>query len=163
MKEIVTIGISEFKVASAPRIIVTYGLGSCIGIAIHDPLTQSGALAHTLLPTFPTGMTPPPVKSAKYTDLAVDIMVEELLKIGCAANRLVAKLAGGASMFDPLYQTFRGNIGQRNVETARYALGRHGIAVVAEDTGADYGRSVEFHTATGAMVIRALQGPGKTI
>lgn len=162
MKEIVTIGISEFKVASAPKIIVTYGLGSCIGIAIHDPLTQSGALAHTLLPTVPTGMTLP-VKNAKYTDLAVDIMVEELLKIGCAANRLVAKLVGGASMFDPLYQTCRGSIGQRNVEAAHYALGRYGIAVVAEDTGADYGRSVEFHTDTGAMVIRALQGPGKTI
>ena len=162
MKEIVTIGISEFKVASAPKIIVTYGLGSCIGIAIHDPVTQSGALAHTLLPAAPTGMTLP-VKNAKYTDLAVDIMVEELLKIGCAANRLVAKLAGGASMFDPLCQTFRGSIGQRNVEAAHYALGRHGIAVVAEDTGADYGRSVEFHTDTGAMVIRALQGPGKTI
>jgi chemotaxis protein CheD len=162
MKEIVTIGISEFKVAFAPKIIVTYGLGSCIGIAIHDPVTQSGALAHALLPTIPTGMTLP-VKSAKFTGLAVDIMVEELLKIGCAANRLVAKLAGGASMFDHLHQTFHGSIGQRNVEAARNALGRHGIEVVAEDTGADYGRSVEFHTATGAMVIRALQVPGKTI
>lgn len=162
MGEVITIGISEFRVARAPGIIITYGLGSCVGIAIHDPAARIGALAHTLLPAVPEGMTLP-LKSAKFTDMAVDLMVEELLKSGCAADRLVAKLAGGASMFDPFYHTFRGDIGRRNVETAHNALARHGIAVAAEDTGADYGRTVEFHTATGEMVIRALQGPGKTI
>ncbi|MBT0651506.1 chemotaxis protein CheD [Geomobilimonas luticola] len=162
MGELTIIGLSEYGFAAAPGILMTYGLGSCIGIALYDPELRMGSLAHTLLPTSHEG-TLPPVKSAKFTDLAINYMVEELVKSGCAKERLVAKLAGGASMFDSQYRSFRGDIGQRNVDSAKYTLAGHGIPLLAEDTGGDYGRTVEFHVSSGLMLIKAMQKPSKTI
>lgn len=162
MGELTIIGLSEYGVAAAPGILMTYGLGSCTGIAIYDPELRMGSLAHTLLPTSHEG-TLPPVRSAKFTDLAINYMVEELVKSGCAKERLVAKLAGGASMFDTQYRSFRGDIGQRNVDSAKKTLAVHGIPLLAEDTGGDYGRTVEFHVSSGLMLIKAMQKPSKTI
>ena len=162
MSETITIGITEAKVATAPAILVSYGLGSCIAIALYDPETKVGGLAHPLLPepvAEPAGST----LSAKYTNHAVDLLLAELLENGCALPRVVAKLAGGASMFDSLYQNFRAVVGERNLAAAKEALERHGIPIVAEDTGGDFGRSVEFNTATGKMVIRALHQATKII
>ncbi|GFE57275.1 chemotaxis protein CheD [Geobacter sp. AOG1] len=162
MAELTIIGLSEYGFASSPGVLMTYGLGSCIGIALYDPELRMGSLAHTLLPVSHEG-TQSTVKSAKFTDLAIDIMVEELVKSGCAKERLVAKLAGGASMFDSQYRSFRGDIGQRNVDSAKKTLAGHGIPLLAEDSGGDYGRTVEFHTSSGLMLIKAIQKPSKTI
>lgn len=162
MSRIISVGISDFKVAAAPTILMTYGLGSCVGIALYDPVALTGGLAHTLLPA-PVRDLESVQKSAKFTCWAVDLMVEELAKCGCAIDRLVAKLAGGATMFESQYRTTHGGIGERNVAAARAALERCGIPLVAEDTGDDYGRSLEFNTATGAIMVRALQRPIKQI
>lgn len=158
MSRIISVGISEFRVAIAPTIMVTYGLGSCVGIALYDPQERVGGLAHTLLPA-PVRDALKGEKSAKFTCWAVDLMVEEMVKCGCAPGRLVAKLAGGATMFEAQYRPTYGGIGERNVAAAKEALERMGIPLVAEDTGEDYGRSLEFHTSTGIIVVRALQRP----
>ncbi|BDV41358.1 putative chemoreceptor glutamine deamidase CheD 3 [Geotalea uraniireducens] len=162
MSRIISVGISEFRVASAPVVLMTYGLGSCVGIALYDPLMQTGALAHTLLPA-PVRESDAIDRTAKFTCWAVELMVEALINSGCAAERLVAKLAGGATMFEPQQRTTHGGIGERNVASARAALERSGIPLVAEDTGDDYGRSLEFNTATGIIMVRALQKPIKQI
>ncbi len=158
MSLIISVGISEHKVALAPAVLVTYGLGSCVGIALYDPHVRAGGLAHTLLPA-PVRNVEGTEKTAKFTCWAVDLMVEELVKCGCAPGRLVAKLAGGATMFEPKYRSAHGGIGERNVTTAKAALERCGIPLVAEDIGEDYGRSLEFNTATGIIMVRALQQP----
>lgn len=158
MSKIVSVGISEFRIAAAPTILTTYGLGSCVGIALFDPVALTGGLAHTLLPT-PARASEKTEKTAKFTCWAVELMVEELIKNGCASERLVAKLAGGAKMFEHHYKLSPGGIGERNVASARAALELYGIPLVAEDTGDDYGRSLEFHTTTGLLVVRALQRP----
>ncbi|WP_306536451.1 chemotaxis protein CheD [Geobacter sp.] len=162
MSKIISVSISEFKVAIAPAVLVTYGLGSCVGIALYDPEARTGGLAHTLLPA-PVRDTQGVEKSAKFTCWAVDLMVDELVKCGCAPERLVAKLAGGATMFESQYRSTHGGIGERNVAAAKAALERCGIPLVAEDTGGDYGRSLEFNTATGIIMVRALQQPIKQI
>lgn len=148
--------------AFTPSVLVTYGLGSCVGIALYDPVALTGGLAHTLLPA-PVRDVEGVQRSAKYTCWAVELMVEELLKCGCASDRLVAKLAGGATMFEPRYRTTHGGIGERNLAAAKAALDQCGIPLVAEDTGEDYGRSLEFSTATGVITVRALQRPLKQI
>jgi chemotaxis protein CheD len=162
MSNLQTIGISEYKIAMAPAVLVSYGLGSCVGIALYDSVLKCGALAHTLLPTRPSVISHGS-NSAKYTDEAIEIMVSALLENGCAVERLVAKLAGGASMFEPVYKSFRGEIGERNVATAKSCLAKHGIPLIGEDTGQDYGRTIEFHTTTGALLIKSLQRPGRTL
>lgn len=162
MSDHISIGISEFAIAEAPAFLVTYGLGSCVAIALYDPERRIGAMAHTLLPSPPSERSPDS-KSPKYTSSAVELMVEELGKRGCAAGRVVAKLAGGACMFNTLCKSFRGVIGDRNVAEAKAALEKYGIPLLSEDTGGDYGRTIEFCTATGNMLVKALQRPNKTI
>ena len=162
MSKIVSVGISEHRVASAPVVLVTYGLGSCVGIVLHDADARTGGLAHTLLPA-PVRDVQGIEKTAKFTCWAVELMGEDLVKCGCAPERLVAKLAGGATMFESQYRSTHGGIGERNVAAAKEALERSGIPIVAEDTGGDYGRSLEFNTATGIIMVRALQQPIKQL
>lgn len=159
---IITIGISEIAVTGAPGVLVSYGLGSCVAIALYDAEKRIGALAHPLLPE-PAGKNNIMAKSSKYVSHAVDLMVEELAERGCATGRLVAKLVGGAVMFDSPYNRYREAIGQRNLEAAVSALARHAIPIVAQDTGDDYGRTLEFYTETGTIVVKAVQQPVRNI
>jgi chemotaxis protein CheD len=158
----VPVGIAEMKVGRAPDILVTYGLGSCVGIVVYDPAAAVGALAHILLPA-PRG-DDPSSSPAKFSSTAVGFMVEELTsKEGCVRERLVAKLAGGAHMFDTILASSRAGIGERNVLAAREALVRCGIPLLAEETGGDFGRTIEFDPGTGELRVRSLKGESKTI
>lgn len=151
----IVVNIADFAVASGESVLVTSGLGSCVAVAIHDPATGIAGLAHVLLPS--AGFGPPSIHPAKYADAGVALLAEELRRRGAAQNRLVAKLAGGARMFAALLPSGI-NMGQRNIDATRKALYKLNIPVVAEDVGGEYGRSVRFVAATGAMTVRSLVG-----
>lgn len=154
MPETLVVGIGEYIACTAPSRLVSYGIGSCAGIAIYDASKRMGALAHTLLPDSRHSMLQE--QSAKYTDIAIEQMLAQLLKSGCDRKMLVAKLAGGATMFDTLYRSGQTGIGERNIEAARAALARHSIPVAAEDVGGTIGRSMFFDLESGLVTIRTL-------
>ncbi len=149
------VGISQFRVAQAPALLVAHGLGSCVGIALYDPRPRLGALAHTLLPTLRPGLENS--RPGKFVDTAICAMVEELLGRGAKRERLRAKVAGGANMFEQHFATDEG-VGARNARSARETLARLGIPLLAEDTGGAYGRTLEFDLATGAIQVRTIRG-----
>lgn len=151
----IVVNIADFAVASGGSVLVTSGLGSCVAVALHDPATGIAGLAHVLLPS--AGFGPPSIHPAKYADTGVALLAEELRRRGAAQNRLVAKLAGGARMFAALLSSGV-NMGQRNIDATRKALYKLNIPVVAEDVGGEYGRSVRFVAATGALTVRSLAG-----
>jgi chemotaxis protein CheD len=106
-------------------------LGSCVGIALYDPETKIGGLAHVMLPSFRRGGG----EKSKYADTAVPALLESLLSKGGSPRRVVAKLAGGANVLrttngEPTYQ-----IGRANIESATHALGEHGVELLWQDTG----------------------------
>ena len=145
------VGIAELRLARAPTVLKAFGLGSCLAIALYDPEPRLGALVHSLLPQARPGELPaPPVK---YVDVAIARMVEELVRAGAAAGRLQARIAGGANMFEAAYVTLIDSIGVRNVRSARQTLAARDIPVVGEEVGGNYGRSVEFHLATGQLLV----------
>ncbi len=148
------VSISEFRLATAPAVLVSYGLGSCLAIALWDGQRQQGGLAHTLLPTL---RAVPGERQTKYVDAAIRLMSAALLEKGSDVAHLRAKLAGGANMF-ALGQNGQGGIGARNIAAARAALSEIGISVAAEDVGGDFGRTVEFDLASGALTVRAARG-----
>lgn len=154
MPEIHVIGIGEFRTSSAPDRLISYGLGSCVAIALYDPATCRGALSHSLLPHLPPGSGTG--QSAKYVETAVELMLEGLLESGCDSSGLVAKLAGGATMFEELYRTGEPGIGERNIAAARDALLRHSVPLVAEEVGGTTGRSISFDLSNGLITIRSL-------
>lgn len=150
------VGISEFVVARAPALLVSYGLGSCLGIMLHDPQLQIGGLAHTLLPDVrPRIATDRP---GKFVPLAIEAMRRELLAAGSEPQRLIAKICGGAHMFQPLAEDLDATIGQRNVRAARDALLGLGIPLVGEDVGGSCGRTLEFDLASGRVRVLFVRG-----
>jgi chemotaxis protein CheD len=92
----------------------------------------------------------------RYADTAINIILSEFQKQGCDISNVVAKIAGGASMFPDLKKDGKG-VGERNVEATMGILAAMKIPLTGSDTGGDYGRSIEFSTISGEMRIRSIR------
>lgn len=161
MGQIIKVGMADLKVGKGPDIVTTLGLGSCVGIALYDPVTKIGGLAHIMLPD--STKIRHNSNKAKFADTGIIELIEELKNLGANQNRLVAKLAGGAQMFEFNVAKEIGNIGGRNVEASKEVLKNCNIPILAEDTGLNYGRTVELHCENGDFLIKSVGKPVKTI
>lgn len=162
MSEIIKVGMADLKTCVSPNGITTLGLGSCVGVAIRDPMTKIGGLAHVMLPDS-TAIRNGNLNVAKFADTGIVELVLQMEKLGAKRSRMVAKIAGGATMFS--FQggmSTMGQVGQRNVEATKAKLKELKIPILAEDTGANYGRTVVFYPETGEFHIRAV-GKSETI
>ena len=100
---------------------------------------------------------------AKFADTGIDELLRRVIAAGANKGRLIAKIAGGARMFEVSGLSDVGNIGARNAEAAKAKLKQLGIRLVAEDTGLNYGRTVELHCDTGEFYIKSVGKPLKII
>lgn len=156
MSDIIKVGMADLKTCVSPNGVTTLGLGSCVGIAIRDPVNKIGGLAHVMLPDS-TAIKNGNLNVAKFADTGIVELVKQMEKIGANRSRMVAKIAGGATMFS--FQggsSSMGQVGQRNVEATKAKLKELKIPILAEDTGANYGRTVIFYPETGDFHIRAV-------
>jgi len=155
------VGISEYRVAEAPDVLVTYGLGSCLGITLYDPEAKVGGLAHTLLPAPRSGLENS--RLTKFVESSIRIMADELCTMGGERQRIEAKIIGGANMFTSLHIAPEETIGNRNILSARETLAALGIALISEDVGGAYGRTVEFDLSTGKVLVRSVSQNNKCL
>jgi chemotaxis protein CheD len=150
MSNLIIIGISDFKIAKAPDMLITYALGSCIGTCLYDALLSIGGLSHILLPE--AKICPGDPNLMKFADTAIEALVSSMERLGVSRSRLTAKIVGGAKMF-----ACEGiNVGERNTEAVKKELKRLNIKLVAEDTGLNYGRTVEFNPQDGTVMIKSV-------
>ena len=154
MAELIKVGMADYKVGRNPNSVITYGLGSCIGIALYDPVTKVGGLAHIMLPDSKQARSAE--NPAKFADTALPLMVEDLIKLGGSKTRLRAKIAGGAQMFTFANLTDIMRIGERNAEAVRLVLKKLDISILADDTGGNYGRTVELKLENGIFRIKTI-------
>ena len=161
MADMLRVGIADYKVSKAPQQIISYGLGSCIGISLSDPQTKVGGPVHIMLPDSTQARAHE--NHAKFADTGVPLLLGEVLKLGAAKNRLVAKIAGGAQMFSFANASDVMRVGLRNAEAAKKALAKEGIRIVAEDTGGTYGRTVQIDLATGEYKVKTIDRGEKII
>ncbi|MEG1971621.1 MAG: chemotaxis protein CheD [Oscillospiraceae bacterium] len=153
----ITIGIGELDAARSPDVLVTYALGSCVGICLLDPITKIAGLAHIMLPSSQELSSSKP--SFKFADIAIPALITKMESMGANRMRIKAKIAGGAKMFATTGENSMGNIGARNVTSVKMTLLRNRIPIIAEDIGKDYGRTVYFSSDTGLMQVKsALKG-----
>lgn len=164
MGDIIKVGIAELKTCVSPNGVMTLGLGSCVGIAIRDPMTKIGGLVHIMLPDS-SAISVGQHNMAKFADTGIAELVRQMEKLGARRTRMVAKIAGGAMMFNfqGAGSSAVGQVGDRNVDAARAKLTELKIPILAQDTGANYGRTVIFYPETGAYHIRAVGKPEKII
>lgn len=154
MGEIIKVGMADLKVCIAPDALTTLGLGSCIGIAIRDPITKIGGLAHIMLPD--STQIKNNTNLYKFADTGIDELVRLLIQKGASKQRLVAKIAGGAQMFAFQNKSDLVRVGERNAEACKDKLKQLNIPLLAQDTGLNYGRTVVFFPDTGNYVIKAV-------
>jgi chemotaxis protein CheD len=147
--------VADWAVEMGDAMIVTLGLGSCVACVLHDSGSGVGGLAHILLPS--ATLARDHSNPAKFPETAVPLLVDEMKRLGAIPERLRARLVGGAAMFANLGSPGVALMGERNVIATRAALKTARIPVVAEDTGAGYGRSVYFHLPNGRLEVRSVQ------
>lgn len=159
MSEAVRVKMAEYHVGRSPDILVTIGLGSCVGIALYDDINKIGGLIHIMLPKSNGGEN---IKPAKYADTGIPLLIEKMVEAGARRENMTAKLAGGAHMFsssgDMVIQ-----IGKRNIEAVYRILEEYNIPIIGEDLGKDYGRTMEFYTEDGRVKIRSYKKGEKFI
>ncbi|MCH4240075.1 MAG: chemotaxis protein CheD [Oscillospiraceae bacterium] len=155
MSRVVTVGISDQNVVKAPDVLVTYALGSCVGICLYDASLKVAGLSHIMLPSS-VQMSADSSQAFKFADTAIEILVHQMGKLGAHPFRMKAKIAGGAQMFSGINNSSLANIGQRNVVAVKKELLRLRIPIIAEDTGKDYGRTLYFNADDGTMRIKSV-------
>lgn len=143
------VGLSDAAVATDGAVLVTSGLGSCLGVALFHPATGVGGLLHAMLPAAGDR----PGADEKFVVEGIDALVEALAAAGADPDALRAKVAGAAKMIEFEVGEDAGSVGERNVAAAEAALAERGIPLVAADTGGDRGRSLRFETADGALLV----------
>lgn len=153
---IVKVGMADIGVASGGAVLKTTGLGSCVGLTLFDPKLLVAGMAHIMLPTSDIAREGQ-LNVAKYADTSVPELLKRLLQLGADRRRLIAKMAGGAQMFAFSAGSDSLRIGPRNVESTKLELERLEIPIAAEDTGGNYGRTIEFDSVSGVLSIRSVQ------
>ncbi|MGN0596789.1 MAG: chemotaxis protein CheD [Ruminiclostridium sp.] len=153
MSEKLTIGISDWKICRSPDVLVTYALGSCVGICLYDKVTKIAGLSHIMLPDSKSIVCDTNLNRMKFADTAIVDMYQKMVASGASPSRLTAKIAGGALMFATTNDKF--NIGERNVTAVKQALSQLRIPIVAQDTGSNYGRTVFFYSEDGKVEIKS--------
>ncbi len=161
MGNVIKVGMADLNICKSPDVITTLGLGSCIGLTLYDPVTKIGGMVHYMLPDSTQVRNNENI--AKFADTGIDELLKRVVAAGAGRQRLVAKIAGGAKMFETTGVSAIGHIGARNAEAAKQILKQKGIRLVAEDTGLNYGRTVELHCETGDFHIKAVGKPVKVI
>lgn len=153
---LIKVGMADLNVTTGTGVLKTTGLGSCVGVTIYDPRAKVAGMAHVMLPSSDIAKEGN-LNIAKYADTAIPEMVKRMLELGAVNSRMVAKMAGGAQMFAFSTSNDTMRIGPRNVDSCKEQLKLFSIPVLAEDTGGNFGRTIEFHTDTGVLVLRTVQ------
>lgn len=161
MGKLIKVGMADLNVCVSPDSITTLGLGSCVGIAVRDPVTKIGGLAHIMLPD--SSSIRNNTNIPKFADTGIEELVKRVVAKGASRTRLVAKIAGGAQMFAFQSNNEMVRVGERNVQATKKKLAQLKIPILAEDTGKNYGRTVIFYPETGDFVIRAVGKPESVI
>lgn len=155
----VNVGIACALVVKEPGVLITYALGSCVGVCLFDRKKHIAGMAHIMLPSYEDAADRQNLY--KFADSGCELLLRSMLRQGAGRDDITARLAGGAKMFRT-GGSMEG-IGERNVHAVRETLHRLGIQIIAEDTGKDYGRTVTLDSVTGEVTVKAVNGEIKKI
>lgn len=159
MPNSLAVGLGEIKISNNPQdMLVAYGLGSCVGIGMHDPVMRISGLLHAILPASPengrhNGQSAQP---GKYVDSGIAALLSQMLKMGAERHRLIIRYAGGANMLTAPGFSQVMNIGSRNVDVAVATLSALNLKVCGFEVGGNIGRTVRFYVTDGRMTIRTV-------
>lgn len=147
------VGIAEGKVACADQLLVSYALGSCVGVCLYDPRRKIAGMAHIILPEAKYAATKD--NPYKFAQEGIQALLEEMKSYGAGYSSITAKIAGGARMFGE--NGGRWPVGEWNVKSVERVLEERGIPLLAQDTGGTYGRTILFYAEDGRLEINTVR------
>ncbi len=153
MKTIV-VGMADMNLCKGPDSLTTIGLGSCIGISLYDPTTKIAGMVHIMLPY--STQIKERSNRAKFADTGISDLFNTMIRCGASKATIVAKIAGGAHMFNFSTANDQLKIGQKNIIASKEVLKQLGIRLIAEDTGGNYGRTIELRGTDGSVLVKAI-------
>lgn len=155
------VGISDIKISNSTNdVIITYALGSCIGISVYDPVAKVGGLLHYMLPDSNLDEKKAKISPAMFADTGIPSLFKACYSLGADKRRMIVKVAGGASILDDS-NFFR--IGQKNIMAMRKIFWKNNVMITAEDTGANHNRTVRLEVSTGKTLVRTSGGEMKEL
>lgn len=153
---LVVVGVADCRVSNDPgAVLVTYALGSCIAVMIHDPVAGVGGLLHFMLPESSLDRAKAQQNPFMFADTGIPSLFHSAYQLGAEKRRLVVLAAGGAQIMDP---EGRFNIGKRNCLAMRKIFWKAGVLVKTEEVGGTSSRTVRLEVTGGAAFLR---GPGE--
>lgn len=156
INDMIKVGMGDLKVGKAPGQIITLGLGSCVGITMYDKISKVGGMLHAMLPNSARVLNNS--NKAKFVDTGIVELLTALEREGASLNRLEVKLVGGATMFTNIADTASEvlQIGDNNVKASKEWLAKFGLRIIAEETGANFGRTIVLDLESGKVRITAV-------
>lgn len=152
----IIVGISDLKVSgNIDDVLITYALGSCIGVAVYDPRVRVGGLLHFMLPDSSIDSNKAKVNPAMFADTGIPFLFKSCYRLGAEKRRMIVKIAGGAKIMDDA-NYFR--IGQKNITALRKIFWKNNVLIDGEDTGKSNNRTVQLNISTGRVVIKTPDG-----
>jgi chemotaxis protein CheD len=149
----IIVDVGDVKVTNLPEaVLVTYALGSCVGVSVYDPVAQVGGLLHCQLPAASANPERASERPAMFADTGLTALLQEVMAIGAQKRRLQVKLAGAAQMLgdETLF-----NIGRRNYAAVRKALWQQGLLIEREDVGGCMARTMFVHIVDGTVLLKS--------
>lgn len=151
----INIGLGELVVSKNPDdMLVAYGLGSCLGIGMYDPVMRIAGLLHAVLPESANGDR----SNSKYVNSGILNLMDGMVKAGASQNRLFVRMAGGANMLVSSSLSSMFEIGSRNIISAHQTFLRLNLKLSAEEVGGNVGRTVRLYILSGRMTVRMVGG-----
>lgn len=145
------VGIGDMKILRQEGTLITYSLGSCVGITLYDPMIKLGGMLHIMLPQAGAQGDKTPFK---FADTGIREMLRKMAVFGGMKSRYVCKIAGGAQMFQMTGPI--GNIGERNLVVVRKILQEERIRISGEEVGKNIARTMLLDVVTGEVKVRTM-------
>ena len=156
----IVVGVADLQVARDPsKSIITYALGSCIGVTLYDPVAKVGGMLHFMLPESTVSVEKAAANPAMFGDLGMPILFDKVIAAGAKRERLIVCAAGGAEV---LADDGHFRIGSRNRTVLRKILWKLNILLAADDTGGQHSRTMTLRLADGSIQLRS-QGKDSTL
>ncbi|HOI74171.1 MAG TPA: chemotaxis protein CheD [Syntrophales bacterium] len=157
----IVVGISDIKCSNRKEdVLVTYALGSCIAVAVHDPVAGVAGLLHFMLPDSTLDQAKAGQAPAMFADTGIPMLFKSCYQLGAEKKRMTVKVAGGASI---LNDTDYFRIGKKNITAMRKIFWRNNVLINAEDTGLNFNRTVRLSVSDGKCLVKVSNGTLKEI
>jgi len=156
----IIVGISDMKIGTKPDDeLVTYSLGSCIGVVLWDAEARVGGLLHYMLPDSSIDRDKATLKPYMFADVAVPRLFKEIYRYGAVKTRMRVYVIGGAQVLD---DSGMFNIGKRNYMILRKMFWKNKVMVTKEEVGGTVNRTVRLQVGTGAVTVK-VSGQGEIV